>query len=67
MIDGPYRQTVYVSGKPCEVSVVRRSKSVWEVTGNGPDGKAYPPVKDRSRNTAVRSWAKMVEYHYHQN
>lgn len=66
MIEGPaYKRTVMVSGKPCEITVYRKTKTVWEAVGDH-NGKTYQ-VKGSSMAVAERAWVSAATYHYHQN
>jgi hypothetical protein len=56
MIDGPYDVTVSVSGKPCEVTICRKTKSVWVAVGSH-NGRHYE-IKGSSRAVVQRDWVK---------
>jgi hypothetical protein len=66
MIEGPvFKRTVFVSKKPCEITVYRTSKTVWEAVGDH-NGETYR-VKRSSLAAAEKAWAEAAEYHYHRN
>jgi hypothetical protein len=66
MIEGPaHKRSVLVSGKPCEITVYRKSKSVWVASGEH-NGRTFD-VKRSSLTAAESAWAAGAEYHYHQN
>lgn len=54
------KHVVDIIGEECEVHVNQSSKSVW-IAGGAVEGD-YFTVKDRSANTALRSWIAAAKY-----
>lgn len=54
------KMTVMVWGKPYEISVTQRSKSVWVASGDYM-GK-YIQTQDRSSGTAAARWREAAQY-----
>lgn len=52
--------TVIVWGKPVEVSVYQKSKTVWIATGSYHD--RHIEVQGRTESTALSLWRKTAEY-----
>jgi hypothetical protein len=65
MMGGSYSRTVQVSGKPLEISVHQKSKSVWEAVG-AHNGETYRST-GRSMSQAMTALVRQIEYHFHQN
>lgn len=66
---GEMKHAVMVHGKPYEVSVHQKSKSVWEAVGNYTEMLAVPDtpnmeirVKGRSESAALNLWIKTAQY-----
>jgi hypothetical protein len=66
---GKVKHTVNVHGKPYEVSIHRKSKSVFEAVGNYTDVLAVPNVPnkiirvtDRSEAAALKKWVETARY-----
>lgn len=53
-------RTVMVWGKPYEVSVYRKSPSVWHAVGEYMG--AHLDVKDRSEGAALKRWREAATY-----
>jgi hypothetical protein len=63
------KHSAMVHGKPYEVSVHQKSKSVWEAIGNYTDALAVPDtpsmeirVTDRTETAALNRWIKAAKY-----
>ncbi len=65
MMGGEYTRTVQVSGKPLEISVYQKSKSVWEAVGDH-HGETYRST-GRNMSQAITALVRQIEYHFHQN
>lgn len=54
------KERVTVWGKPYEITVHKKSKSVWIAVGDYMDETLE--VQDRSRSSAVKAWCDAAKY-----
>ncbi|HUZ34542.1 MAG TPA: hypothetical protein VMV19_20930 [Xanthobacteraceae bacterium] len=55
-----YTETVMVWGKPCEVKVHQKSKSVWIATGEYMD--ETHSTKDATAGAAIKRWQEWATF-----
>ena len=60
MSDGELRGKVLVAGRPHEISVYRKSKSVWIAVGDYMG--VTITVQDRSEDAALKRWREAAEH-----
>jgi hypothetical protein len=60
MSEGELKRTVSVWGKPYEISLYRKSKSVWIAVGDYMGTTIT--VQDRSEGAAIKRWREAAEH-----
>ncbi|QOZ20830.1 hypothetical protein XI02_42185 [Bradyrhizobium sp. CCBAU 21365] len=64
-MDGPFKRAVKIDDQYVDITVYRKSKTVWEAVGTH-HNKTYRST-GRSMSQAETAWVRQVKYHYHQN